>query len=458
MGSPGAHRHRLRRGATGVPHGRVLSSDPRVDAALTRVAREEGGRLLALLADRLGGVDRAEDALQDALARAAGSWGAAGVPDQPAAWVYTVARNAGVDRLRRESAAQRRLSTQARVLEAGTTERLDSASTADAPVAIAEYGQVGDEQLRLMLLCCHPALGREAQVALTLRLAGGLTTAEIAQAYVVPEATIAQRLVRAKRKIRAANIPLTIPADLSERAEVLTAVLGAIFNEGYLAHSAAAGTLTRADLADQAILLTATAADALPDEPELAGLLALELFHRSRDAARVDRDGALVRLQDQDRTLWDRSMIARGYAVLAHALSRRALGPWQVQALIAAEHTRERTDWERVVRYHDVLITMGPSTVAQLSRAIAVAEVDGPESALTDVDRITGLERYHLFHAARADLLERSGRAEEAALAWDRAAGLTANPAEAAYVALRRASAATAARRDLGPIPRPRDF
>lgn len=396
--------------------------------------------------------------MQEALTRAAGAWGSAGVPDQPAAWVYVVARNAGIDRLRRESAAQRRLSTQVRVLEAGVAERWQGPSTDDAPVAVAEYAQVGDEQLRLLLLCCHPALARETQVVLTLRLAGGLTTAEIAQAYLVPEATVAQRLVRAKRKIRAANIPLTIPADLSERAEVLTTVLGLIFNEGYLAHSGTAGTLTRAELADQAIRLTATAADALPDEPELAGLLALELFHRSREQARVDDQGALVRLQDQDRALWDRAMIARGFTVLAQALSHRRLGPWQVQALIASEHTRDATDWGRVVRYHDLLIGMRPGPVAALSRAVAVAELDGPERALADVDAITGLDGYHLFHAARADLLERSGRAEEATHAWDRAAALTANPAEAAYVALRRASAVTAGRGDLGPIPPPRDF
>ena len=429
-----------------------MTTEVEVQSALTGVAREEGGRLLALLADRAGGVDIAEECLQEAYARATTAW-RDGLPATPAAWIYTVARNLAVDRARREAVRRRREASQRRVLEA---EARDTAVEDVHP--IEELAHVGDEQLRLLLLCCHPALARETQVVLTLRLAGGLTTAEIAQAFLVPEATVAQRLVRAKRKIRAAHIPLTIPADLSERAEVLTTVLGLIFNEGYLAHSATAGTLTRAALADQAIRLTATAADALPDEPELAGLLALELFHRSREQARVDADGVLVRLQDQDRLLWDRPMIARGFAVLAQALAHRRLGPWQMQALIASEHTRERTDWERVVRYHDLLIAMRPGPVAALSRAVAVAEVDGPEAALADVDAIPGLDGYHLFHAARADLLERLDRAHDATTAWDRAAALTANPAEAAYVALRRASAARATSRDQGPIPPPRDF
>jgi len=365
------------------------------------------------------------------------------VPRDPAAWVYVVARNAGIDRLRRDAAAGRRAAAEARVLETAVADAVgddghDGAGDRGAGDArIAELTEVGDEQLRLLLLCCHPSLSRDTQVALTLRLAGGLTTQEVAAALLVPEATVQQRIVRAKRKIRTANIPLVVPADLHERAGVLATVLGLIFNEGYVAHSADAGTLTRVDLADQAIRLTATAADALPDEPELAGLLALELFHRSREAARTDPDGALVRLADQNRSLWDRVMIARGFTVLAQAMAQRRLGPWQVQALIAAEHARTPTDWARVLRYHDLLLSMSPGPVARLARAVAVAEVDGPAAALAQVDDIDGLDRYHLRHAVRADLLERLGRTSEAAREWDRAAALAANPAEAAYAARR---------------------
>ncbi|MDN4491672.1 sigma-70 family RNA polymerase sigma factor [Demequina sp. SYSU T00068] len=432
-------------------------SEPPVGRALTAVAREEGGRLLALLADRLGGIELAEDALQDAYARAATSWDRDGVPANPPAWVYTVARNAGIDRLRREKAAGRRVARQARVLDAGVVDPRAGVAAPDAPedgeARIAELAEVGDERLRLLLLCCHPALGRDAQVALTLRLAGGLTTAEIAASFLVPEATIAQRLVRAKRKIRAANIPLTIPADLSERAAVLTAVLGLIFNEGYVAHTAVAGTLTRAALADQAIMLTAIAADALPDEPELGGLLALELFHRSREAARVDATGRLVVLAEQDRTLWDRMLVARGYAVLAQAMSARRLGPWQVKALIAAEHTRPRTDWARIVRYHDMLLAMEPGPVAALSRAVALSERDGPEVGLDVVEAVEGLDGYHLLHATRGHLLERLGRGAEAAAAWRRAAALAGNPTEAAHAAERAASAERGRRPEAGPSP-----
>lgn len=410
--------------------------------ALTRLAREEGGRLLALLADRAGGLDVAEECLQEAYARAATAWSEE-VPANPAAWVYTVARNIVVDRARREAAQRRRAAAHAPLLDAEAI-----APPGEDPHPVEELSHVGDEQLRLMLLCCHPALARDAQVALTLRLVGGLTTAEIAAAYLVPEATIAQRLVRAKRKIRDARIPLTIPADLSERAETLATVLGLVFNEGYLAHTGDASGLTRAELADQAIRLTATAADALPEEPELGGLLALQLFHRSREAARVDGDGELVPLGRQDRTLWDRARVAQGFMALSVALAQRRMGPWQVQALIAAEHTREYTDWQRIVRYYDMLLAMAPGPVAALGRAVAFAEANGPVCGLEQVEQIRGLENYHLFHAARADLLARAGRVEEAALAWERAAELTANRVEAAYIARRGA-----ATRDQPPIP-----
>ncbi|WP_234996425.1 RNA polymerase sigma factor [Demequina sp. NBRC 110054] len=419
------------------PRASTLSSDP-VGAALTRVAREEGGRLLALLADRLHDLDAADDCLQDAYARAARSWSSRGVPDEPAGWIYVVARNAGIDRLRREAAEGRRTAAQARVLATGVA-RDEAPDEEPADELLAEYEEVGDEQLRLLLLCCHPALSRETQVVLMLRLAGGLTTREIAASFLLPEATVQQRIVRAKRKIRAARIPLVVPADLDERASILATVLGLIFNEGYVAHSADAGTLTRVEVADRAIALTRAAVEALPDSPELAALLALELFHRSREAARVDSRGALVRLRDQDRALWDRGLVAQGFVVLGRALAMRRPGPWQVQALIAAEHTREAPDWERIVRYYDTLLAMTPGPVARLSRAVALAEVRGPAEALAEIDGIDGLDTFHLWHAARADMLERSGDAHAARVAWTRAAELAVNPAEADY-ARRRAT------------------
>nr|WP_236683730.1 sigma-70 family RNA polymerase sigma factor [Demequina flava] len=408
--------------------------------------------MLALLADRLGNLDVAHDGLQDAYAKAASVWAAdAGVPDDPAAWVYVVARNAAIDRIRRDAAARNRLASQARVLDTAVAGDVDPGEE-EPPSLIADEGLAdeglagaGDEQLRLMLLCCHPALSRESQVVLTLRLAGGLTTEEIAAAFLLQESTVQQRIVRAKRKIREARIPLAMPAELPERAQLLATVLGLIFNEGYVAHSSDAATLTRSDLADQAIRLTATAADALPDEPELAGLLALELFHRSRERARTDASGRLIRLAEQDRSLWEASFIARGHAALAAALNHRRLGPWQMQALIAAEHTRRATDWERVVRYYDTLLGMSPGPVIRLSRAIAVGEAQGPEAALAEVEEIDGLDGYHLFHAARADLLERTGDPHGAVAAWDRAAALATNPAEVQYLRSRT--------RDVRPIP-----
>ncbi|MDN4472255.1 RNA polymerase sigma factor [Demequina zhanjiangensis] len=408
-----------------------------VDAALTRVAREEGGRLLALLADRLGDLDLAHDCLQEAYATAASSW-TQGVPDAPEGWVYVVARNAGIDRLRREAVADRRLASQARVLGAGVARDERAEPEVDPAEWAAELDDAGDEQLRLLLLCCHPALSRDTQVALTLRLAGGLTTEEVAASLLIPEATVQQRIVRAKRKIRAARIPLTLPADLAERADLLATVLGLLFNEGYLAHAASAEALTRVELADQAIRLTATAADSLPDHPELAGLLALQLFHRSREDARVDAHGRLVRLADQDRALWDRTMIRRGYAVLGRALAMRNLGPWQIQALIAAEHTRDPIDWERIVRYHDLLLEQAPGPVARLARAVAWAEVHGPTAGLAQIDEIEGLDGYHLLHAARADLLERAGDRAGAQAEWDQAVALASNPAELDYLRHRR--------------------
>ncbi len=401
------------------------------------MAREEGGRLLALLTDRLGDLELAHDCLQEAYLKASATW-TGSIPDAPAGWIYVVARNAGIDRRRREAASDRRLAADSRVLEAGVARTEADADASAGSALVDDSEEVGDEQLRLLLLCCHPALSRDTQIVLMLRLAGGLTTEEIAAALLLPEATVQQRVVRAKRKIRAARIPLAVPADLDARADLLATVLGLVFNEGYVAHSSSAGSLTRVALADQAIRLTAAAADALPDHPELAGLLALELFHRSREAARVDSQGALVRLADQDRGLWDRTLIARGFAVLGRAMALRRLGPWQVQALIAAEHTRAVTDWDRIVRYYDLLLELAPGPVARLSRAVALAEANGPRQGLAEVDRIEGLDGYHLFHAARGDLLERCGDHDAARAAWERAAALSTNPAELAYVRARR--------------------
>lgn len=410
-----------------------MTHEAPVDAALTRVAREEGGRILALLADRLGDLELAQECLQDAYVRAARAWTQEGIAANPPAWIYTVARNRAIDRLRRDQAARRRARASAPLLEEREPRPEDEASP------IEEFTDVGDEQLRLMLLCCHPALSRDAQVALTLRLVGGLTVAEIAAAYFVPEATIAQRLVRAKRKIRDAGIPLVIPADLADRAQTLVTVLALVFNEGYVASTADAGTLTRAELADQAIRLTAAAADALPDEPDLGGLLAVQLFHRSREAARADAEGVLVPLAQQDRSLWDRGLIAKAHQVLALALAQRRLGPWQVQALIAAEHASGDPDWERIVRLYDALIGMAPGPIVALNRAVAVAEARGPDAGLAAIDAVPGLDDFHLRHAARGHLLERLGRRGDAQKAWERAAALARNPSELAFVRARMA-------------------
>ena len=408
-----------------------------VDAAVTRLAREEGGHVLALLAARFGDLDLADEAVQDALVRAVETWPARGVPDDPAAWLYRVAHNTAVDRLRRAASAARRLADAAP----------DLVREPDEPeeVPIVEHSAVGDEQLRLMLLCCHPALDRDAQVALTLRLVGGLTTDEIAAAFLVPEATLAQRIVRAKRKIRGARIPLTIPADLGDRIGALLTVLYLIFNEGYLARGSADEAL-RTELADQAIRLTATAADLLDGDPEAGGLLALELYHRARMATRLDAAGDLVLLEHQDRTRWDLAMIGRADRALRASLETGdAPGPYRLQALIAAEHahaaTAADTDWTRIARLYDLLLQWTPSAVVALNRAVAIAMADGPRAGLAALDAIPGLDGYHLRHATAGELLLRAGEPVRAVAAFERALPLTANAAERRHLQRRLAEA-----------------
>jgi RNA polymerase sigma-70 factor (ECF subfamily) len=399
-----------------------------VDDALSRLAREESGRVLALLAGRLGDLDLADDAVQDALLEAVRTWPAQGVPDNPAAWLLTVARRKAYDRIRRTTSARRRTTAAAPdLVEAGEP-------AADRGLVEEGEGQmeVADEHLRLVLLCCHPALNQDAQVALTLRLVGGLSTAEIAAAYVVAEATITQRVVRAKRKIRDAGIPLSIPDALGDRVEALLTVLYLIFNEGYLGHSAA--ELVRVDLADEAIRLTRLARELLPDSAEVGGLLALELYQRARFATRVDGVGDLVLLERQDRTRWDRGQIAEANRVLAEALADSSPGTFRLQAVIAAQHANARTyadtDWPAIAAAYARLDAQTGSAVVRLNRAVAVAEADGPHAGLRLLATVEGLDDFHLLHATRAELLARAGEGNAARAAFARARALTDNPAE----------------------------
>jgi RNA polymerase sigma-70 factor, ECF subfamily len=390
-------------------------------AEVGRIFREESGRSLAALIHAFGDIDVAEDALQEAFAVALGRWPRDGVPPNPGGWITTTARNHAIDRLRRESRGRELLSEVA-VL----------APRSDDPGRSQEDGPVPDDRLRLIFTCCHPALSTQAQVALTLRLLGGLSTAQVARSFLVTEATMARRLVRAKHKIKAARIPYRVPEahELPGRLRPVLAVVYLIYNAGLSGPA-------EPDLCAEAIRLARILAALLPDEPEVAGLLALLLLTESRRASRTGADGSLVVLGEQDRTRWDRALIAEGQAILRRCLRRNQPGPYQLQAAINAVHadapTVEQTDWPQIVALYDQLLAVAPTPVVALNRAIAIGELHGPAAALPLVEELD-LDGYYPFHATRADLLRRLGRHREAAAAYQRAAALAPTDAEREFL------------------------
>jgi len=404
-----------------------------VAEAISRAHHEEWARLVAGLARRFGDLDLAEDAAAEAFVAAVERWPRDGVPPNPGAWLTTTATRKAIDRLRRESHRD------------GKQQAAHMLSDDTPP---EPTGPVEDDRLRLVFTCCHPALSMEARIALTLRMLGGLTVAEIAHAFLVPETTMARRITRAKAKIKAAHIPYRVPSatDIQERLAGVLAVIYLIFNEGYLA--TAGDDPLRADLTDEAIRLGRLLRTLLPDEGEVTGLLALMLLTDARRTARVSRTGELVTLEEQDRGAWNRTLVVEGHGLVRARIAAVAAGAeppgrYQLLAAINAVHTdaptSRDTDWSQIVALYDRLMAVDPSAIVRLNRAIAVAEVDGPDVALAEIDRLGEvLAEYHAYHAARADLLRQVGRSDESRTAYDRAIRLAGNPAERAYLARRR--------------------